>query len=61
MFGRVIEGQDIVRQIEQLKVDESLRPISNVRMANCGELVLQVRPKGNGTCITFLFCDAGHE
>jgi cyclophilin family peptidyl-prolyl cis-trans isomerase len=47
VFGRVIEGQDIIRQIEQLKVDsQSMRPLSDVRISNCGELVLQVRPKG---------------
>lgn len=46
VFGRVIDGQDIVRMIEQQKVDENSRPLADVIIASCGELVLQVRPKG---------------
>ena len=46
MFGHVIEGQDVVREIERQKVDENSCPLSEVKISSCGELVLQVRPKG---------------
>lgn len=46
VFGRVIEGQAVVKLIEQQKVDENSRPLADVIIASCGELVLQVRPKG---------------
>jgi len=46
VFGHVIEGQDVVSEIEKQKVDENSRPLSEVKISSCGELVLQVRPKG---------------
>ena len=46
MFGHVIEGQEVVREVEGLQVDESSRPLVDVTVSSCGELVLQVRPKG---------------
>ena len=46
MFGHVIEGQDVVREVERLKVDDNSRPLTDVNISSCGELVLQVRPKG---------------
>ena len=46
VFGHVIEGQQVVREIEKQKVDENSCPLCEVRISSCGELVLQVRPKG---------------
>jgi len=46
VFGHVIEGQDVVREVERLKVDDNSRPLTDVNISSCGELVLQVRPKG---------------
>jgi len=46
VFGHVIEGKEVVTEIERQKVDENSRPLSEVQISSCGELVLQVRPKG---------------
>ena len=46
VFGHVIEGKDVVREIERQKVDENSHPLSELKISSCGELVLQVRPKG---------------
>lgn len=45
VFGRVVGGIDVVRQIEALPVDANSRPLQDVRVARCGELVRQI--KGN--------------
>ena len=47
VFGRVIKGEDVVRLIENSKTDANSRPFKDVLIANCGELVLQVKSKGN--------------
>ena len=54
VFGHVIEGQEVVREVEQQKVDENSRPLSEVKISSCGELVLQVRPKGS--VVVLMFC-----
>ena len=41
VFGEVLKGQDVVDAIEAQEVDNKTRPISEVRISNCGELVLQ--------------------
>ena len=46
MFGHVIDGQEVVKAVERLQVDENSRPLVDVSIASCGELVLQVKPKG---------------
>lgn len=46
VFGHVISGQDIITIIENQKVDASSRPLSDVKIANCGELVPKMKPKG---------------
>jgi len=46
VFGHVIEGQEVVKAVEKLQVDENSRPLVDVSISSCGELVLQVRPKG---------------
>ncbi|XP_074653375.1 peptidyl-prolyl cis-trans isomerase G-like isoform X2 [Tubulanus polymorphus] len=45
VFGQVIQGQDIARQIENLKTDANSSPFNNVAIANCGELVLQLKSR----------------
>ncbi|ODM96514.1 Peptidyl-prolyl cis-trans isomerase G [Orchesella cincta] len=45
VFGRVIFGQAIVKQIEGLPVDRKSRPLQDVRVADCGELVLVKKKK----------------
>lgn len=49
VFGQVISGQDIVRSIENQKTDPNNRPVCEVKMVNCGELV----PKPKGMCLDF--------
>ncbi|KAH9498723.1 hypothetical protein Btru_004676 [Bulinus truncatus] len=45
VFGHVLSGQDIVRTVENLPVDAKGRPTSEVKITNCGELVLQLKAK----------------
>ncbi|XP_062593249.1 peptidyl-prolyl cis-trans isomerase G-like, partial [Saccostrea cucullata] len=45
VFGHVIFGQEVVTKIENLETDEKSRPKVDVKIANCGELVLQVKAK----------------
>lgn len=44
VFGRVVGGIDVVRQIESLPVDANSRPLQDAKITRCGELVRQ--PKG---------------
>lgn len=39
VFGQLISGQDLVREIENQKTDASSKPSAEVRIQNCGELV----------------------
>lgn len=45
VFGRVVGGVDVVRQVENLPVDANSRPLQDAKITKCGELVKQV--KGN--------------
>ncbi len=38
VFGTVIEGHDIVNQIERVSVEENDRPKVPVKITNCGEM-----------------------
>jgi peptidyl-prolyl isomerase D len=38
VFGRVVEGQELVKQIEGSEVGESDKPVKEVLVADCGEL-----------------------
>ncbi|XP_065187791.1 peptidyl-prolyl cis-trans isomerase G-like [Sycon ciliatum] len=40
VFGQVLVGHDVVRNIEQLQVNKRSRPTVQVVIANCGQLVL---------------------
>lgn len=39
VFGKVISGQDVITQIENLKVNAKCRPVADVIIANCGQLI----------------------
>ena len=43
VFGRVVQGADYVTTVENQKVDVNHRPYADVRIHNCGELVLMKR------------------
>lgn len=43
MFGEVVKGHDVIDDIEKQEVDGKHRPLSDVRIVNCGELVLQLK------------------
>ncbi|CAE6456335.1 unnamed protein product [Rhizoctonia solani] len=44
VFGRVVLGLDIVKQISEMPVDEKSRPLKPVVIASCGELELRKAP-----------------
>jgi len=52
VFGQVISGEAILRMIENLPTDTESKPTCDVHIANCGELVLQLKTKGRmmATC-----------
>jgi peptidyl-prolyl isomerase G (cyclophilin G) len=43
VFGHVVSGQDVVRQIEDLPVDNKSRPMEEAAVKACGELVKAVK------------------
>lgn len=43
MFGHVVSGHDLVRQLEQLPVDRNFRPLQDAVIIKCGELVRQIK------------------
>lgn len=46
VFGHVLSGQEVVAEIEQLRTDsKSNRPVSDVVVSNCGELVKKTKKK----------------
>jgi peptidyl-prolyl isomerase G (cyclophilin G) len=45
VFGKVVKGYEIAKQIAEIPVDEKHRPLSPVVISNCGELELR-RPPG---------------
>lgn len=50
VFGHVVSGQELVRQIEDLPVDRNSRPLQDVVVANCGELIKQIKSKLGKIC-----------
>ena len=46
VFGHVLQGQDVVSEIENQKVDEKSRPQVDVKISNCGELIPKAKAKG---------------
>lgn len=47
IFGHVVSGHDMVRQLEQLPVDRNSRPLQDAIISNCGELVRQMKSENN--------------
>lgn len=45
VFGQVISGQEIVREIENQKTDASSKPYAEVRIMSCGELIQKSKGK----------------
>jgi peptidyl-prolyl isomerase G (cyclophilin G) len=43
VFGQVVSGIEIVRQIEELPVDRNSRPLEEPNVRACGELVKVVK------------------
>ena len=58
MFGHVISGQAVVKQIEGLPVDRRSRPLQDAKVVNCGELVPKSKTKGirhlDYSCLQFV-------
>ncbi|BFZ62089.1 peptidyl-prolyl cis-trans isomerase cpr6 [Saitoella coloradoensis] len=38
VFGKVVKGMEVVREMEEVEVDEDDRPIEEVKIIHCGEL-----------------------
>lgn len=47
VFGQVVGGIDVVRQVEALPVDANSRPLQDAKIIRCGELIRQVKCKYN--------------
>ncbi|CAD5228897.1 unnamed protein product [Bursaphelenchus okinawaensis] len=47
-FGRVVQGQEVVTQIENLKTGPKNRPVSDVVIANCGQLIRKKKENEEG-------------
>ena len=46
VFGHVVSGQEVVSQVESVPTDNKSRPLQDVRVARCGQLVLHFKQKG---------------
>ena len=46
IFGHVLQGQEIVSEIEIQRVDDKSRPLVDVKIINCGELIPKAKAKG---------------
>ena len=47
VFGRVVSGEEVVVEMEELPVDNRHRPLSTVSIMRCGQLVAKTKSKGN--------------
>ncbi|XP_068731831.1 peptidyl-prolyl cis-trans isomerase G-like [Montipora capricornis] len=45
VFGHVLQGQEVVLQIENQSVDDKSRPLNDVKIGNCGELIPKTKAK----------------
>ena len=54
VFGHVIDGFSVVQLIEKQKTNETGRPLTDVRIAGCGELVLQGSRRRRGRIFAFV-------
>lgn len=51
IFGHVLQGQEVVSEIENQRVDDKSRPQVDVKISNCGELILKAKAKGKNNII----------
>ena len=58
VFGAVVSGTQFVTQIENQKVDTKSHPYADIRINNCGELVL--KSKNAHLCVTHNICIVFH-
>ncbi|KAF8224147.1 hypothetical protein L208DRAFT_498161 [Tricholoma matsutake] len=47
VFGKVIKGYEVIKQVAEVLVDEKDRPLTPVVISNCGELELRKPPGQN--------------
>merc|ERR1712004_323693 len=46
VFGQVVSGKEVIKEIEDLDTDKKDRPLQDARVVNCGELMRKaVKPK----------------
>merc|ERR1712012_392346 len=45
IFGQVVSGKEVVKEIEELDTDKKDRPLQDVRIVNCGELIRKAKPQ----------------
>merc|ERR1711878_164960 len=46
VFGQVVSGKEVVKEIEDLDTDKKDRPLQDARVVNCGELMRKAaKPK----------------
>lgn len=45
VFGQVISGQEVIKDMENQKTDASSRPYAEVKVLNCGELIPKSKAK----------------
>ena len=44
IFLKSFSGKEVVKEIEELDTDKKDRPLQDVRVANCGELIKKSKP-----------------
>merc|ERR1712154_125059 len=45
VFGHVVSGKEVVKEIEDLDTDKKDRPLQDIRIVNCGELIRKTKTK----------------
>merc|ERR1712241_217654 len=45
VFGQVVGGKEVVKEIEDLDTDKKDRPLQDIRIVNCGELIRKTKTK----------------
>ncbi|KAJ7382865.1 hypothetical protein OS493_032234 [Desmophyllum pertusum] len=51
IFGHVLQGQEVISEIENQRVDDKSRPQVDVKIGNCGELIPKAKAKVTATPI----------
>jgi len=57
IFGHVLQGQEVVSEIENQRVDDKSRPQVDVKISNCGELIPKAKAKGKEQYYCNIFPD----